>query len=128
MKMWTVFPGHRHDADLLPLHGGAVPQRPDREPGRGDLLGERRQQGAGVRGGALRGGVRHLGVAVRRVELDGRLRHYHPLLLQRLAQSSVRLEELPAQTGSGEEDQLPPESHGSTAAAAQRRLLHLLPG
>lgn len=99
MKSCSVCAGYRHYADLLPLHGGAVSQRPDREPGRSDLLGERRQQGAGVRGGALRGGVRHLGVTVWGVELDGCLGHYHPLLLQRLAQSSVWLEELSTQTG-----------------------------
>nr|XP_042701371.1 collagen alpha-2(I) chain-like isoform X2 [Chrysemys picta bellii] len=120
--------GDGHPLCLRALHDRAAPGRAPGEDGRDHLLRQRGEPGAGVPGGRLRGGLRHLGVRLRRVELDGRLRHHHPLLLQRVAAGPVGLEELPAPQGGRQEDQLAAQGHQGAAAGPQRRVCHLLPG
>ncbi|XP_055558997.1 RING finger protein 145-like isoform X3 [Falco cherrug] len=121
-------PGDGHPLHLRPFHGGAAPGHAAGADGRDHLLCECSEPSAGVPGGRLCGGLRHLGVPLRGVELDGRLRHHHPLLLQRLAARSVGLEELSAAPRGCQEDQLPAPGHRWAAAGPQRCLCHLLPG
>lgn len=120
--------GDGHALHLRPVCAGAAAGRAAGAHGRDHLLRERRQPRAGVPGGSVRGGLRHLGVAVWGVELDGSLGHHHPLLLQRVAARPVGLEELPAAPGGCQEDQLPAQGDAGAAEGPQRRLRHLLPG
>ncbi|XP_043400925.1 uncharacterized protein LOC102929557 isoform X4 [Chelonia mydas] len=119
--------GDGHPLRLRALHDRAVPGCAPGEDGRDHLLCQCGEPGAGVPGGRLRGGLWHLGVHLWRVELDGRLCHHHPLLLQRVAAGPVGLEELPAPQGGRQEDQLAAQGHQGTAEGPQRRVCHLLP-
>ncbi len=88
------FIGNRHSADLQPVHGGGLARCCPARIGWDCLLCEWCVSGAGVCSGCVCCGVRGVGVTVGRVELDGSVGHYHPLLLQCVATCPGWLEKL----------------------------------
>ncbi|XP_034262533.1 collagen alpha-1(I) chain-like isoform X2 [Pantherophis guttatus] len=129
LQLHADFPaGDGDPLRLRPLRGRAPPEDPRGEDGRDPLLRPSRQPGAGVPGGPVRGDLRHLGVHRGRVDVAGGLGHHRPLLLQRLAEGPIRLEELLAPLGGGQEDRLATQGHQQAAGGSQRLVCHLLPG